>query len=161
MKRGSASRSYHQPDQSLVFPMRMAAEKTRRPGNEGLHLSHVNQSAHEILIAQRVDSLLSLLPCCVFHNPTRVRMQSRNHQALQPTHPHPYRTRGQCPNPSIQRPTTKTKPERPAISTYWRPPSTFHSEVTIHRQKALPPLKLGVRSQPQPSGGGASSYLAS
>lgn len=145
MKRGSASRSYHQTSQSLDLSRYVACEGTRRPRVEGIHLSHVNEPAHEILIAQCADRLLGLLPCCVFHNPTMVSTSYPGDSPLRSTYPHPYRTRGQCPNPSIQRPTTKIKPERPAISTYWRPPSTFHSEVVTHQQKAPPPLWCCVR----------------
>jgi hypothetical protein len=32
-------------------------------------LADVNEAVHEILVAERVDSILRLLPCCVFHNP--------------------------------------------------------------------------------------------
>ena len=125
----------------------MASEGARQPKDEGIHLSHVNEPAHEVLVAQCANSLLGLLPCCVFHNPAMVSAQQQRDFLLQPTYPHPYRTRGQCPNPSIQRPTTKIKPERPAISTYWRPPSTFHSEVVTHQQKVPPPLWNCVRSK--------------
>jgi hypothetical protein len=33
------------------------------------YFSNVDESTHEILIAERVDRLLGLFPCCVFHNP--------------------------------------------------------------------------------------------
>ena len=77
MNRGSASRSYHQKRSvACSSKRRRPAAETPRPWVEGIHLSHVNESAHEVLIAQCVDSLLGLLPCCVFHNPTRVSRRS-------------------------------------------------------------------------------------
>lgn len=35
----------------------------------GDYLSNVNESTHEVLIAESVDGLLGLLPCGVFHYP--------------------------------------------------------------------------------------------
>ena len=33
------------------------------------YLSDVNESTHEVLVAERADGLLGLIPCSVFHNP--------------------------------------------------------------------------------------------
>lgn len=33
------------------------------------YFSNVDESTHEVLVAERVDRLLGLFPCCVFHNP--------------------------------------------------------------------------------------------
>lgn len=33
------------------------------------YFADIDKSAHEILVAERVDRLLGLIPCCVFHNP--------------------------------------------------------------------------------------------
>lgn len=70
------------------------------------YLANVDKSAHQILIGKCVDCLLGLLPCGVFHNPDSDQLKQRTSWS-RVTYPHPYITRGQCPNPSIQRPTTK------------------------------------------------------
>ena len=36
----------------------------------GSYFANVNKSAHKILVAERVDGLLGLIPCSVLHNPT-------------------------------------------------------------------------------------------
>ena len=76
------------------------------------YLPHVYESTHEVLVAECADGILGLFPCCVFHNPWP-RQRKLHIPSTKTTHPHPYKTRGQLPNPSIQRPTTKIKPERP------------------------------------------------
>lgn len=38
-------------------------------GTVSAYLAHIDETAHEILVAQRVDSILCLLPRCVFNNP--------------------------------------------------------------------------------------------
>ena len=35
----------------------------------GSYFANVNKPAHKVLIAERVDGLLGLIPCSVFHNP--------------------------------------------------------------------------------------------
>ena len=57
------------------------------------NLSDIDESAHEILIAEGVDRLLSLFSCCVFHNPENGKLPSDKHCCV--TNPHPYKTRGQ------------------------------------------------------------------
>ena len=86
----------------------------QRGRQEWAYFSNVDKSAHQILVTEGVHGLLGLLPCCVFHNPKNDQLRTAEKAKLV-TDPHPYITRGQCPNPSIQRPTTKINQERPAI----------------------------------------------
>lgn len=70
----------------------------------GTCLSDVDKSTHQVLVAERRDGILGLLPCCVLHNSgTTVSMHSRQEVPEEVTYPHPYKTHGQGPNPSIQR----------------------------------------------------------
>lgn len=56
MKRGSASRSY------------VISADARLSRALGAYLADIDESAHERLVAQSVDSLLSLLPCSIFND---------------------------------------------------------------------------------------------
>lgn len=105
------------------------------------YLANVDKSAHEILIGKCVDCLLGLLPCGVFHNPDFDQLKQCISWS-RVTYPHPYITRGQCPNPSIQRSNNQKKTKKTSHSTYWRPPSTFHSEVIGHPRKEPPQLYI-------------------
>ena len=35
------------------------------------YFANVDETTHQVLVAERVDSILCLLPRCVFHNPVR------------------------------------------------------------------------------------------
>lgn len=35
------------------------------------YLANVNEASHEVLVAERIHCMLSLLPRCIFHNPMR------------------------------------------------------------------------------------------
>ena len=106
------------------------------------YLSHVDESAHEILIAECTDGRLGLLPCCVFHNPyTRQQKAHTMRQVISPASLHNPRTIAQSVNPTSN---NQNKTGKTTITTHRRPPSTFHLEVTTHQRKAL--LRLWMRS---------------
>lgn len=70
------------------------------------YLSNVNESAHQVLVAERADGLLCLFSRCVLHNPATVSICTSLERCMGLTRI-PTRPAGRIPNPSIQHPSTK------------------------------------------------------
>lgn len=69
------------------------------------YFSNVDETTHQALIAECLNSLLGLFPSCVFHNPD-VKLENWPRASVEiVTHPHPYINPWTRSNPSIQRPT--------------------------------------------------------
>jgi hypothetical protein len=72
------------------------------------YFANVDESTHQVLVAERVDGLLRLLPCSIFHNTMMIVSACSAVQGLTAagdrdgSYPHPYITRGQKSHPSIQ-----------------------------------------------------------
>lgn len=77
--------------------------------NINAYLAHIDQTAHEILIAQCVDSVLSLFPRCVLHN-SDTHQQTSHRSSLNGNSPASLQNRTAKPCPStqqsIKKPTT-------------------------------------------------------
>jgi hypothetical protein len=82
------------------------------------YFSNINKSTHEVLVAERVDGLLSLLPRSIFHNTGTMSISTPMSRESGTTDPHPYITRGQRPNPSIQRSFNSQKKNQKTIHIY-------------------------------------------
>ncbi len=68
MNRGSASRSWRY----VLVSVRIWRSHHCGPLlGKSSYFADIDESAHEVLIAERVDRLLGLIPCRVFHNPVR------------------------------------------------------------------------------------------
>ena len=138
MNRGSASRSCE--GESTVS----ANEDYQGNGTAQTYFSDIDQTAHEILVAQCIDSLLGLIPCCVFHNSVVLSAKTTFLVSIEATYPHPYIYHGPGPiRQSNVQTITKRKTRIASRITHWRPPSTFHSEVIRHRRREL--LQLHTR----------------
>ena len=132
MNRGSASRSCEWRSTVSVD------EDCRRSGTARTYFSYVDQTTHEILVAQCIDSLLGLIPCCVFHNSVVLSATTTFLVLTETTYPHPYIYHGPGPiRQSNVQTITKRKTRIASRITHWRPPSTFHSEVIRHRRREL------------------------
>jgi hypothetical protein len=68
------------------------------------YLPNIDESAHEVLVAEGVDSLLGLFPRSIFYNATN--LLARRPFTKRPlfTYPHPYIIQGTTSHPSIQHP---------------------------------------------------------
>ena len=67
------------------------------------HFSDVDESTHKILVAERIDSLLSLLPRRIFHDPTSISHCTNLYQNKKqhiPASLHFQRTKSQSVNPT-------------------------------------------------------------
>lgn len=95
LNRGSASRSC--PDLSMCCPRLPSAHRWAQS-----HLSDIDQAAHEVLVAESLDSILGLVPRSIFHNSGQVRMCRCWPELMMKLTRIPTSTSGQRPNPSIQ-----------------------------------------------------------
>src|SRR3569833_2373765 len=70
------------------------------------HLSDVDESTHQVLVAECRDGILGLLPGSIFHNSAGRSSQrscpARSEKEVCALTRIPTNTHGQCPNPSIQ-----------------------------------------------------------
>ena len=85
------SRSQH------MLPLLSSAHRSA-----GSHLSDIDQAAHEVLVAESLDSILGLVPRSIFHNSGQVRMCRCWPKVMVRLTRIPTSTSGQRPNPSIQ-----------------------------------------------------------
>lgn len=142
MKRGSASRSCNRVKSSPVYPASLVLT----------YFADVDETAHQILVAKRVDCVLCLLSRRVFHNPVD---RVSHHDVGREWHAQDLPASLQCPdnqaqpvNPTSMQGNQKEKKttrnqgveKEPATSTHRRPPSTFRLEEVKHRQRE--PLQL-------------------
>ena len=132
----------------LIQQIRISATALHHIDGTVAYLSNVNKSTHEVLIAESVDGLLSLLPRGIFYNAVdyqqaiNVLLGSVRHLPASLHNPRNNVPIRQSNIPSM----TKKKKRFKKPATYRRPPSTFHSEAIAHQQRG--PLQL-EKTDPQ------------
>lgn len=142
MKRGSGSRS-------CALSVSSDQDFSVLEGNDASYLTDVDESSHQILVAEGVYRILRLFPGCVFHNPmvtvsnTKLTIKDQGSQLTRI----PTVSRTARPSPSTQTVHNKRtnrgrkkiqkhkKGKETSHTTHWRPPSTFHWEAVRHRQR--------------------------
>jgi hypothetical protein len=105
------------------------------------HFANIDESAHKILVAERVHRVLSLFPRLVFHNSKQksvIVLIAQNLLGHLPAALYSQRNQSYPSTTVLQ--ITREKPDnQPQIS----PPCSFHSEVIIHLRTG--PRRLETR----------------
>src|SRR5271155_2078979 len=80
-----------------VWIISITRQERRSQAGCATYLANIDESTHEVLVAECCDCLLGLFPRCVFHNPGQFLVLFPSSKLAFGTYPHPYKTRGPGP----------------------------------------------------------------